>query len=71
MQPADGILPPGMPGFNKDLSGLDYDVTEAKELIKVSKYGDVSKLPPITITTMGWGGLISQGLEAIISEWRN
>ena len=71
VQPADGILPPGMPGFNKDLSGLDYDVTEARELIKVSKYGDVSKLPPITITTMGWGGLISQGLEAIISEWRN
>ncbi|MFC2060708.1 peptide ABC transporter substrate-binding protein, partial [Chloroflexota bacterium] len=29
MQPANGILPPGIPGFNKDLSGLDYDVTEA------------------------------------------
>ncbi len=71
VQPADGILPPGMPGFNKDLSGLSYDVTEARELIKASNYGDVSKLPPITITTMGWGGLISPGLEAIISEWRN
>ena len=71
VQPADGILPPGMPGFNEDLSGLDYDVTEARELIKASKYGDVSNLPPITITTIGWGGLISQGLEAIISEWRN
>jgi len=71
VQPADGILPPGLPGFNKDLSGLSYDVTKARELIKASNYGDVSKLPPITITTMGWGGLISQGLEAIISEWRN
>jgi len=71
VQPADGILPPGLPGFNKDLSGLSYDVTKAKELIKASSYGDVSKLPPITITTTGWGGLISQGLEAIISEWRN
>ena len=70
VQPADGILPPGMPGFNEDLSGLNYDVTEARELIKASKYGDVSKLPPITITTAGWGGLISQELEAIISEWR-
>ncbi|GAI66515.1 unnamed protein product, partial [marine sediment metagenome] len=49
----------------------DYDVTEARELIQASRYGDVSNLPPITITTMGWGGLISQGLEAIISEWRN
>jgi len=67
---ADGILPPGIPGFNKDLSGLNYDVSKAKELITTSSYGDVSRLPPITITTIGWGGLISQGLEAIIEEWR-
>jgi len=70
VQPADGILPPGIPGFNEDLAGLGYDINKVKELIKASKYGDVSKLPPITITTIGWGGLISQGLEAIISEWR-
>ncbi len=70
MQPADGILPPGMPGFNEGLTGLDFDIEKAKELIATSRYGDVSKLPPITLTTMGWGGLISRGLEAIISEWR-
>ena len=70
MQPANGILPPGMPGFNEGLSGLDFDIDRAKELIATSKYGDVSKLPPITVTTMGWGGLISSGLEAIIHEWR-
>ena len=70
MQPADGILPPGMPGFNEDLSGLNYDVNKARQLIRESKYGDVSQLPPITLTTMGWGGLISQGLEAIVHEWR-
>ena len=68
---ADGILPPGMPGFNEYLSELSYDVDRARELIASSKYGDVSRLPPITITTAGWGGLISQGLEAVICEWRN
>ncbi len=31
----------------------------------------MSGLPPITVTTAGWGGLISQSLEAIIQEWRN
>ena len=67
---ADGILPPGMPGFNKDLPGLGYNVNEAKGLIEDSRYGNVSNLPSITITTSGWGGLISQGLEAIINEWR-
>ncbi len=70
LQRADGILPAGMPGFNKDLSGLNYDVNKAKQLIRESKYGDISQLPPITITTSGWGGLISRDLEAIIYQWR-
>jgi len=67
---ADGILPPGIPGFNKDLASLSYDVNEAKGLISASRYGDVSRLPPITLTTMGRGGAISRSLEAIIQEWR-
>jgi len=70
VQAADGILPPGMPGYNEDLVGLDFDVAEARELIANSRYGDVSNLPPITITTAGWGGLISSDLEAIVYEWR-
>ncbi|MBA7706405.1 Periplasmic dipeptide transport protein [subsurface metagenome] len=70
VQRADGVLPPGMPGFNEDLLGLDYDVNGARELIEDSEYGDVANLPPITITTAGWGGLISQELEAIVYEWQ-
>jgi oligopeptide transport system substrate-binding protein len=70
-QRADGILPPGMPGYNEGLLGLGYDVDRARELIANSRYGDVSQLPPITITTMGWGGLISRELEAIVHQWRN
>jgi len=70
MQPAYGVLPPGMPGYNQDLIGLEYDVEEALELIANSSYGDVSQLPPITITTIGWGGLISPELEAIVYQWR-
>jgi oligopeptide transport system substrate-binding protein len=70
VQRADGILPLGMPGFNEQLSGLAYDVDKAKELISESSYGSVSNLPPITITTAGYGGLIYQELEAIIYQWR-
>ncbi len=70
VQRADGILPPGMPGFNKELSGLTYDIYKANELIRESKYGSISNLPPITITTTGWGGLISKELEAIMYQWR-
>lgn len=68
--PASGILPPGMPGYNTRLKGLEFDVTRAKELIKASKYGDVSNLPPITITTGGYGTSVSSSLEAIIYEWK-
>ncbi|MBI2850581.1 MAG: peptide ABC transporter substrate-binding protein [Chloroflexi bacterium] len=70
MERADGILPPGIPGFNKDLTGLTYDVSQAKKLIGASKYGSVAGLPPITVTTSGWGAEISSDLEAIIYQWR-
>jgi oligopeptide transport system substrate-binding protein len=70
MERADGILPPGMPGFNEDLKGLEFDIEKARELIASSSYGSVDNLPPITVTTMGWGGLISSSLEAIVHEWR-
>jgi oligopeptide transport system substrate-binding protein len=70
MARADGILPPGIPGFNENLQGLEFDVEQAKALIAASSYGSADNLPPITVTTMGWGGLISNSLEAIIHEWR-
>lgn len=68
--PADGIIPPGMPGYNETLTGSAFDVDLALELIAGSAYGDVANLPPITLTAMGWGGLIAQELEAIVSQWR-
>ena len=70
VQRADGILPPGIPGYNEDLIGLGFDVNEAKELITASKYGSVDNLPPIILTTSGYGGTISKVLEAIIFQWR-
>ncbi|HUV43313.1 MAG TPA: peptide ABC transporter substrate-binding protein [Dehalococcoidales bacterium] len=70
VQAAYGILPPGLPGHDEGLSGLEFNVEKARESIRASRYGDVSALPPITLTTSGWGGLIPGDLEAIISEWR-
>ncbi len=70
VQRADGILPPGMPGYNEDLVGLEYNVTQAQELIASSKYGSVANLPPIVLTLSGYGGAISPVLEAIIVQWR-
>jgi oligopeptide transport system substrate-binding protein len=71
VQSADGILPPGIPGYNEDLDGLEFDPESARELIAASNYGDVASLPPITITTSGYGGSIPGYLSAVIQEWRD
>ena len=68
---ANGILPPGMPGYNPDLQGLQFDPEKAKQLIAASKYGNVSSLPPIVLTTAGVGGYISGILGGVIEEWRH
>jgi oligopeptide transport system substrate-binding protein len=70
VEPAYGILPPGILGYNEELSGLEFSVEEGLASIRASRYGDVSALPPITITTIGLGGEIGSDLEAIIYEWR-
>jgi oligopeptide transport system substrate-binding protein len=70
MDKADGILPPGMPGYNSQLQGLEFNPQKALDLIKQSKYGDVSKLPPIVLTTAGYGGDVGSDLEALVNEWR-
>jgi oligopeptide transport system substrate-binding protein len=66
---AGGIIPPGMPGYNKDLKGLAYDPAHARELLAQSKYS--SGLPPITITVLGWGGVdVEDYLGAVIQDWK-
>jgi oligopeptide transport system substrate-binding protein len=67
---ADGILPPGMPGYDEALVGLVYNVEKAKELIADSSYGNASNLPPITLTFGGSGNNIPAYLGAIIQDWQ-
>ena len=69
-QKAEGILPPGIPGYNKNLVGLNFDVSQAQALIKASKYGDVSKLPPITLTISGAGGSADPITQALVYQWK-
>ena len=68
-QAAEGIVPPGIPGYNPEINGLDFNPEQAKELIAQSSYGSVGNLPEITLTTLGYGGLISSDLEAVIYQW--
>ena len=40
VEPAYGILPPGFPGYNENLVGLEYDPELARQLLAESKYAD-------------------------------
>jgi oligopeptide transport system substrate-binding protein len=68
--PAYGILPPQMPGYNPDLAGLRFDPEKAKQLLAASKYGGAAKLPPLVLTTSGYGGDITGLIGGVIDEWR-
>lgn len=64
-QPAHGILPPGLPGYNPDVRGYGYDPERAQQLLAESSYGSAENLPNITLHVSGRGGAPPQTIEAI------
>ncbi len=67
VDPATGILPPGMPGYNEDLEGIPFDPDMALDLLDESHYaGD---LPPIVFTVSGQGGAGAMD-EALTESYR-
>ena len=69
--PAQGILPPGFPGFYDDLKGYEFDPIKAKRLLAESRYGgDLDNMPGVTITTAGsFGATVSLDMEVILQMW--
>ena len=65
VSPADGILPPGLPGYSEAIAGLDYDVAQAQALIAASSYSD--GLPPITLSV---SGAVSSVDAAVLWMWQ-
>ena len=70
VEPAYGILPPGFPGFNPDLTGLEYDSDLARQLLEESEYADPATRPRIVVTVPGTGGTIGLDLEVVIEMWK-
>lgn len=65
---ANSILPPGMPGYNKDQKGLPFDAAKAKQLLQDSKYN--GKLPRIVMTRPGTGTNLGPTTEATLEMWK-
>lgn len=61
-----GVVPPGMPGYDKDISGLEYNPERARELIAESKYGSAENLPEVTLYLSGAGGVVVSPILALV-----
>ena len=48
---AQGILPPGMPGYNPEVRGYSYRPDKAKALLAQAGHPDGQGLPPVTLAT--------------------
>jgi oligopeptide transport system substrate-binding protein len=68
--PAVGVYPPGLPGYNADLTGLPYDPARARQLLAESKYGGQRDLPPIVFTGSGLGSDASASISAMAQMWQ-
>ncbi|MBI4294901.1 MAG: hypothetical protein HY669_01890 [Chloroflexi bacterium] len=66
---ADGLLPPGLPGFNSELKALPFDAAQARAQLD-SYIAERGPLPPVTITSAGVGGDAGPLVSAMVDMWR-
>jgi peptide/nickel transport system substrate-binding protein/oligopeptide transport system substrate-binding protein len=65
---ADGILPPGMPGYSEPPS-TNYDAQAAKDALAASTYA--GKMPTLTLNVSGYAGDTDSFADALIQMWRD
>lgn len=64
-QPARGILPAGMPGYNAELNVATYDPARARELLKAAGYPQGRGMPVIGIWSAARGERIEKELATV------
>ena len=67
VQLANGLLPPGMPGYSEDLQGIPFDPEEARRLLAESGFGD--DLPEVTYLATGVDGEPSSMVQFLLDSW--
>ena len=73
VSPARGVIPPGFPSYNKDLTGYSYNPDLARELLAESGYADAlasGDFPRVTLSISGsFGAAVPAYLEVILEQW--
>ena len=64
--PANGILPPGLPGVAPRKALYPFDAEKARAELAASRYGGPQGLPPIVVTISGEGG--DAAVEALTDQ---
>ncbi|HEY5625916.1 MAG TPA: peptide ABC transporter substrate-binding protein [Dehalococcoidia bacterium] len=67
VEPAKGIIPPGMDGYNDSLPDIPFDPDTARDLLEDA--GGAGVLDGATILTSGQGATPSDILQAVIAMW--
>jgi oligopeptide transport system substrate-binding protein len=66
---AEGLYPPGLPGYNSEIKSEGYDPVKAQEALESSSYAGSANLPEITFTTSGAGTDLSPSDALVIQMW--
>ena len=67
---AEGIMMPGLPGYDPESKSLAFDPELARQLLEESKYGGADGLPDITLTEVGLGATVGFDTQAIVEMWK-
>jgi oligopeptide transport system substrate-binding protein len=65
LTPADGIVPPGMPGHNDHLKPLAFDASKARELLGQAGYPDGRGFPAVSLVTRQGAGTYKKIAETL------
>jgi oligopeptide transport system substrate-binding protein len=65
---AQGILPPGLTGYDAGFPGVPFDPTRARDLLAQSSYHSAANLPPITLSVSAGSGPLGEAFARMYEE---
>jgi oligopeptide transport system substrate-binding protein len=67
---AEGIMMPGLPGYNPESKALAFDPELARQRLEESRYGGPDDLPTVTLTDIGGGAVVRFDTQAMVEMWK-